>query len=471
MSTLAPSLKPAYIRIEKIDMDVDLVVSGGTIVSGAGYRRADVAIAGTKIVEVAPDLSQLEAERRIDASGRFILPGLFDAHNHPYYDENLQHFSRAAAYGGITTLVPFVSGSSMAGGVIRDVKDAAREFIDEVATTSYLDCGGHAILSGRDVEDGSIAALRSLGFNSFKVFLAFPGVRMLTDDQVFDTMRQVKAAGGICMVHCENGPVTDLLEREFRASGRTTGHDYLASRPAELENESVYRVLSLATIADCPVYVVHLSSSESLNVVESFRRRERITVFAETCTHYLTLTGEDQVALGTKAKVSPPFRESSDIDGLWEGLVSGSINVLATDTSGQLLSKKMAAGDDYFAAPYGVPGVEEFVRVIVAEATRRGFDPLPLMARSMAEQPASIFGLADRKGSIEVGKDADLAIFAPDSRWVIRSRDQHGLSDFSLYEGLSGVGEVVWTCQRGRVVLEDGSVRATPGQGIFLPAN
>lgn len=447
----------------------DLLVLGGEIVSGTGYRRADIAVRDGVITEVARDLSGYEAPTLVDATGRFILPGLIDAHNHPYFDEDLEHFSRAAAFGGVTTLLSFVAGRKGQTNQIGTV-EAAAAYIEEVRQASYLDCGGHAILSSEDI-GVAIQPLRALGFGSFKVFLAFPGVRMLTDDQVYAAMRQVAEVGGICMVHCENGLVTDLIERELRERGDLDGHAYLASRPPELEAEAVYRALSLAAVADCPAYIVHVSSDESARIVCEFRRRCGPPVYAETCLHYLCFTGEEQAAMGPRAKISPPFRSADDRDGLWRRVAAQSIDVVATDASGQLLAKKEFAGADYLSAPYGIPGVEDFVRVLAAEARAHDLDPLPLLALNLAERPAAIFGIGDRKGSIAPGKDGDLAIFDPEAEWIIRGAEQHGKSDYSLYEGRSGKGCVTWTCQRGQIVLADGKVSDRRGSARFLAAS
>ncbi len=450
----------------------DLLITGGEIVSSRGRQRADVAVRDGLIAEVAPDLSAWRAERRHDATGHYVLPGLFDAHNHPYYDENLEQFSLAAAHGGITTLIPFVSGSRIGTDAVPEgIVGAAERFLEEVRTWSYLDCGGHAILSPDDDVEAALPALWDLGFSSYKVFLAFPGSRMLTDDQVFVAMCRIARAGGVCMIHCENGPVTDLLECQLRADGRVAGDDYLRSRPAQLEEEAVYRALSLAAIAQCPAYIVHISSQESLRIVEAFRQRGGPPIFAETCLHYLRITGQEQVKLGPRAKISPPCRSTEDRDGIWRHVLAGNVDVIATDASGQLLAKKEAAGSDYLSAPYGIPGVEEFFRVLIATAEDRGVDALPIVARTMAEEPARIFGLGARKGSIEVGKDADLTVFDPDADWTIRADSHHGRSDYSLYEGVSGKGSITWTYQRGRPVLADGTVVANPGDAVFLSGN
>lgn len=445
----------------------DLIVRGGTVVSADGARRADVAIREGAIVAVSDDLSQWMAVEERDATDHFVLPGLIDAHNHPYYDEDIGTFSRAAAAGGITTLVPFVAGASMSGGQRRGIVEAVAEFANMVQDVSVLDCGAHAILSPGDDLVSAVRDLAELGVRSVKVFLAFPGVRMLTDDHVFGVMRAVAEVGGICMAHCENGPVSDLLEREYRAAGRAGGTDYLASRPAELEAEATYRTLSLARLADCAAYIVHISSAEALDLVRRFRKIGGPPVYAETCLHYLRLTGDEQVALGPAAKISPPCRTAKDRDELWNGIRSGEVDVISTDASGQLLANKQRTGDDYFAAPYGIPGVEEFVRVLTAEAESRGVDPLPLLAEFLAERPARIFGLR-RKGKIAEGYDADLTIYDPSAEWTVQSRNFHGRSDYSLYEGTAGCGAVTWTCQRGRTVFDGEVVAAAPGSALFL---
>lgn len=448
-------------------MQADLLVRGGTLVTPSGARRADVAVRGDTIVAVDESLAGWLAPEERDATGCYVLPGLIDAHNHPYYDEDIGAFSRSAAAGGITTLIPFCAGSSMSGGVKRSILEAVAELTRLVRDVSVLDCGTHAILSPDDEPVGAVKGLADIGVRSVKVFLAFPGARMLTDDAVFEVLRAVAATGGVCMAHCENGLVSELLERELRLAGHTTGSDYLASRPVELEAEATYRFLSLARLARCPAYVVHISAREALDSVRRFREMGGSPVYAETCLHYLSLTGADQVAIGPRAKISPPCREPADRDALWEGVRARDLDVVSTDASGQLRASKDRAGEDYLASPYGIPGVEEFVRVLTAQAAARGIDPLPMLADLLAYRPARIFGLR-RKGSIAVGYDADLTIFDPEVEWTVRADKLQGRSDYSLYEGTSGRGAIVWTCQRGRAVLDGETIVAEPGRARFL---
>lgn len=446
--------------------EVDLLITGGEIVSSRGYRRGDVAISDGVIVDIGSELSY-QATRRVEADGCFLLPGLFDVHNHPYYDEDLEQFSFAAAAGGLTGLMSFVVGHPASPDEHVDIIDAGQEFIDQVASTSYLDCGGHIILSERDEFGSAIPRLRALGYGTFKVFMAFPGTRMLSDEQIYVVMQRIVDVGGICMVHCENGSVITHLERALREAGKTDGLAYLASRPAELETEAVFRALSLALLAQCPTYIVHVSSGESMRVIGDFRRRTTLPIYAETCPHYLCLTGEEQVALGARAKISPPCRTAKDRDALWHDVVAGAIDTVGTDASGQLLAHNEVSGVDYLGGRFGIPGVEECVKVMTATAAAHGEDPLPLLARTMAERPAEIFRLP-QKGTIAIGRDADIALFDPDQKWTIRASEQLGRSDYSLYEGLEGQGCIVWSCQRGRPVLVDGEVQSSPGSATFL---
>lgn len=449
-------------------MTYDLVVHSGLVVDGDGVRSADVAITDGVVVEVAPEIDRSRARDSYDASRRYVLPGVIDAHNHPYYADDIEAFSLAAAAGGVTTLIPFAGRQWHGGG--HTLFETVTEFIGNGERSSYLDFGAHAIVSPGDDMATAIPALYDRGVASFKAFTAFPGNRMLDDGQILTLMELLAARDGLCMVHCENGHAVESLERRMRAAGDVGADAYGRSRPALVESEAVYRALSLAEVTGCDAYIVHVSAAESIEVLRSFRSRPGPARYAETCTHYLMLTDEDQQRLGGPAKISPPMRGSRDRDALWAALRAGEIDVVASDASGQTLAGKRPGETNFFDVPFGLPGVEHMLPLMVhAGLHERGLG-LPALVRALCERPADIFGLGHRKGRLQPGLDGDLVVYDPFPAWTVGSGGFHGNSDYSVYAGRAGFGKPALTVQRGQIVLRDGVVVGRPGAGSFLPA-
>lgn len=452
-------------------MPHDLLIHGGLVVTGERVRRADIAITDGVVAELAPELDPASAREVYDATRRYVFPGVIDAHNHPYYADDIEAFSQAAAAGGVTTLVPFAGRQWHGGPDGQSLTDTVAQFIAAGEASSYLDFGAHAILSPGDDPAVCVPDLLARGVASFKVFTAFPGVRMLDDGAILGLMRQLADAGALCMVHCENGHAAAHLETWLRGQGRVSAADYGPSRPALLESEAVYRALALAETAGCDCYIVHVSAARSLAVLRDFRSRPGPARYAETCPHYLFLDENDQQRIGGPAKISPPVRAAADRDALWQAIRDGVIDVVASDASGQTLAGKRPGETNYFDIPYGLPGVEQMLPLTVDEALHAREVGLTTLARLFCENPADIFGLADRKGRLAPGLDGDVVVYDPFPSWRVRAADQHGNSDYSVYEGRPVLGRPVLTVQRGHIVLRDGVLLGAPGAGTFLAAS
>ena len=450
----------------------DVQIRGGVLVNSRELRLADVFIRNGVVDSIEVPESGKKARQVIDAKGKFVLPGIVEAHLHPVYADRLDTLSKAAVYGGITTLIPYI-GAVKAWGVEGNLWDAVNYFIDEGARDSVIDFGLHCSLVAGDMAEleNLVPKICARGVRSFKGFMAYKKRGMyLSDRDVLRILSTLKDNGGLFCVHAENGDLCDFLEEEFAAAGKTGPEYYGPSRPGITEAEATFRILSFANVLDCPMYIVHVSTKEALDVIAMFRRWNKAPIFTETCTHYLTLTNEDTLRLGTLAKVSPPLREKDDVDALWQAIIAGKIDVIGSDTAGHMLKSKEPRFGNVFNAASGLPGQETMFTVTYDEGFNRRGVSLCRLVELMAEKPARIFGLYPRKGVLQAGSDADVLIFDPTREHIINATNQHTKTDYSMYENRRVLGAPELVMQRGEVLLENGELKATKGRARFLEA-
>lgn len=450
----------------------DVQIRGGVLVNSRELRLADVFIRNGVVDSIELPESGKTARRVIDAKGKFVLPGIVEAHLHPVYADRLDTLSKAAVYGGITTLIPYI-GAVKAWGVEGNLWDAVNYFIDEGARDSVIDFGLHCSLVSGDLAEleSLVPKICARGVRSFKGFMAYKKRGMyLSDRDLLRILSVLRDNGGLFCVHAENGDLCDFLEDGFAAAGKTGPEYYGPSRPGITEAEAAFRILSFAKVLDCPMYIVHVSTKEAMDVIEMFREWNSAPIFAETCTHYLTLTNEDTLRLGTLAKVSPPLREKDDVDALWQAIIAGKIDVIGSDTAGHLLKSKEPRFGNVFNAASGLPGQETMFTVTYDEGFNRRGVSLCRLVELMAEKPAKIFGLYPRKGVLQAGSDADVLIFDPTREHVINATKAHTKTDYSMYENRRVLGAPELVMQRGEVLLENGELKATKGRARFLEA-
>ncbi|MGB9890547.1 MAG: hypothetical protein ACPLTQ_12905, partial [Anaerolineae bacterium] len=306
----------------------DLLLTGGLLVTGAGIRRADVGIRGEAVAAVAPDLQGHPAREAIDVTGHYILPGAIDVHVHPVYEDDVEACSRVAAYGGITTLLHFAyarTGESLLEQVERMLEDGRAR--------SRLDFGLHGGLFEAPRQVPEIPRVMELGVRTFKFFLAYVKQKWYTDDyHLLWAMHLLAERGGMAMVHAENGGGIDYLEDRYweELGGPDAAHFFSVSHPSALEEEAVFRAICMAEVADCPLYVAHVTSARALRPIRQARAEGR-RVFAETCAQYLTLTEDLLRTRGALAKIGPPLRTDADREALWQALADGTLSVVSSD--------------------------------------------------------------------------------------------------------------------------------------------
>lgn len=457
------------------DPRVDTIVHSGQVATACDAYPASVAIKDEKIVAVAADDLMPDANRHIDASGKYVLPGLIDCHIHlgPEYDD-WKTGAIAAAHAGLTTLIAFGLYDDQAKEPLPHAVERLRA---EVERDSVLDVGLHFILCNQPYVLEGLPRAFELGVTSYKMFMTYkkrPN-RMCSDDFICRAMETIATHGGIAQLHCENGDVIDYLENKAIAEGRVHPRDFPATCPDWAEEEAINRAIRLGGLTGCPVYVVHLSSQLGLERIKQAQAAGQC-VWTETCPQYLLLTDEEMERWGPLAKMGPPLRRADgpDQDALWAGLASGHIATIGSDHAPRAKSAKEPGWKNIFVdpsgkpIPFGSPSVETMVPLIYSQGVVNRGLPIWWMARVLAENPARIFGLYPKKGAIRVGADADLLIIDPDADWTISVADHHGMAGWTLYEGWKVHGRPWMTLLRGEILLNQGKLEQSAGYGRYL---
>ena len=458
----------------------DLLVLGGTVVTTAGSRRADVAVRGGSIEAVEPDLSGLAANARevIDATGLLVLPGCIDVHTHTRVasDAEPDRFyldSLAAAFGGTTTFLAFNNpGTGSSPAARRSILTGIEEFRRVTRSDSAVDFAlSPAILGGMDDPLGELPAMVAAGVPTAKAFMVFDF--RLADRSIFDAMRILGDRGGLLEVHCEDPVLIDAAVEAALQRGDTSPRHHATTRSTEAEAVATHRAMAFGQAADAPVHVVHLSCAAALRFVAE-ARAAGVRATAETCPHYLVLTearyDEADPLECAKSVISPPLRSRADVDALWAGLAAGELSMVATDhVPDRVAVEKGAAarGAAFDKISNGAPGIETLLTIVYGRGVARGRLTIERMVDLLATTPARRFGF-ERKGAIEVGRDADLVLFDSAARRTIRATDLHHTSDYTPYEGMEVEGAVRSVLVRGRPVIRDGVAVGDRGFGQFV---
>lgn len=435
-----------------------ILIKNGRMVRKEGIELADLSIVDGKIDSIGRDLT-VKADRTIDATDLFVLPGLIDPHTHPVYLDDLQSLPVTAAYGGVTTLIHYAYAKPGEGLI-----DTIERFREEGLAVSILDFALHGGLFDPENQAGEIPEAYKAGVTSYKMFMTYAKLGWMTDDyQLMRTLDIIGRVGGMGMVHAENGLATDYLEDRMLERGDDPVSSFVATRPAILEAEAIHRAIAMAHVAGSPIYIPHMTAR--LGVEEVARARERgFYVYAETCPQYLTLTEEDLIRQGPLVKIGPPLRSEEDRRALWAGIATGTIDTVASDHA----AKEKSIDDDFFDAPYGSPQVETMLPLVYHGGVNGGWITISRLVEAMSENPARIFGLYPRKGALLPGSDGDVVLFDPNAEWTIEHATQHSNAPYTAYEGRRVLGRVVMTISRGEILVEEGELKARPGRAEFL---
>ncbi len=438
----------------------DKLIRGGLVVTGSGIRKVDVGVLGEQIVAVEASLSSQGVQRVIDASGKYVMPGVIDVHAHPVYEDDLGGLSYLAAHGGTTTLIHYAYARP---GM--KLLDTVKKFQEDGLKKSFLDFALHGALFDPASQIEEIPNCFELGITSYKMFMTYAKLKWMTDDYHLTwAMDVIGRCGGLTMVHAESGLVTDYLEDRSLKKGEDQKEVFVKTRPDYLEAEAIYRAICISVVMDCPLYVVHISTARGAEVVQQ-KRSEGLLVYGETCPQYLSLTDADLQRLGPLAKIGPPLRTDMDRFALWRAVQQGHIDVIASDHA----PKDKKLHDPFFEAPFGSPQAETMLTIAYDEGVNTGRIHPCRLVQVLSENPAKIFGLYPKKGALEKGSDADIVIFDPHEVHTIQSKTQHSGVHYTVYEGRKCLGKPVLTMQRGKVLVENGEMKGVPGIGKFLP--
>ena len=453
-------------------MQVDTIIKNCKIVRHDGILDAGLAIERGKIVALAKESELPDAKTIIDGKGNFVIPGIVDAHVHLQYppgidpESNIRAETRACAAGGCTTLIHLLAPAD-------NIKDQAKEFVGLYEKNAYVDLALSARIYTRE-NISQISEIYDYGINSVKLLLPYKGSEAvwkgrsggIDDGIVYLTFKEVArlARQGrdiFVRVHCENVEIFLGIKNEFLEQGLEPG-SWNEVRTRVCEQESMQKCLYLAEITGCPIYVVHMTIKEGLQLLTK-AKAQGVNVMTETCVQYLTQNTDNVDPI--LSKVNPPIRESEDNEKLWEALRNGSIDVVATDHAPVPKSMKQ----NFWNATPGMPGSETFLPLMLSEGVNKGRISLERLVDVCCYSPARKFGLAPRKGVLDIGSDADLVLIDLEKEDIALENPMYSNSDFSTVAGKKIKGWPTLTMLRGKIVVKDQKVTGESGYGRYVP--
>ncbi len=445
---------------------MDLIIKNGTIVTASDIYRADIGIENGKIRQIGLGLGA--ADKEIDVKGRYILPGLIDAHTHVDIKfqgcqsvEDFYSGTAAAANGGVTTIIDYVIPDS--GDTL---EQALAIWKDKAKGKAVVDYSFHiAMLEPDEINISQMADMVTEGFPSFKIFMSDNFDYQSTP--FLDVMVKAGKLSAIVNVHAEDGGCLCHISQRFKREGRTGSTNFAASRPPLTEGIAAQRAVGLAQLAETPLYLVHLSCSEGVEAVNQARQRGQI-VYGETRPCYLlmsdaALSGEN----GDLYTSWPPLRNESQLEAMWQYLNQNILQVIATDHDGWSRQQKQQQQDvENMLA--GMPQLETYLSLLYTEGILKKRMQWNRLVEVCCTNPAKIFGMYPEKGTLAIGSDADLVVFDTNQETIIEAKNLHSRSDFDPYAGWTVKGRPVMTFSRGELIMQNNRILASPGRGQLI---
>lgn len=453
---------------------MDLKIIGGKIVTARQIYKADIGISRGMISHIQINLDQ-PAKETIDASGMLIFPGIIDAHVHmslpaggTVTNEDFESGTKAAACGGVTTIIDFAAQEKG-----KTLAEAIRKRRAEADGKVAIDYALHVVpTEWNRLTANEMVRLIGNGFTSFKMYMIYARAGLQSDDAaIFSALEQTARYGGLVTVHAESSNVLDMLVERYHNKTdmkKYGAYCHVLSRPNFIEAEAVSRAVTWAEATGGRLYIVHMSTAEGVEIVRRAKGRG-VNVYAETCPHYLLF--DDSIYKkpnGHLYATAPQVKKRSDQKALWRALAEGVISAVATDNCTFTRMQKNRWLGDFTKIPCGLPGVETLLPLLYSYGVAHKRISLYKMIELLTENPAKLFGLFPRKGAISLGSDADLVIFDPKKSVTISHKSLQTDCDWSPYEGMKVTGYPVMTLCRGNIVAKGGRFIGQAGYGKLL---
>jgi len=459
---------------------MSLLIKNGRIITADADYVADIFIDGEIIHTIGKNLP-VNTDDIIDATGKLVFPGGIDPHVHldmpfmgTFSSDNYETGTRAALFGGTTMVIDFI---------LQKQGNSLRAALEEWKGRSDGNCiGDYSFhMAVTDFNDNTKKEIKDFiekeGISSFKTFMAYKGALMIDDRQMIGLMEEVKQHGGLINVHATNGDMIDYLIAKHRGEGKLSPLYHYLSQPEVTEAEAAERFVDMSHYTGCPGYIVHLTCEGALNAVRNATKRNQ-KVFVETCIQYLILDAslyeKDPIGIGfegAKWVMSPPLREKKDQETLWAGINQGLVQVVATDHCPFMWEQKKMGEKDFSKIPNGHPAIENRLELLFSEGVVKNRITLNKYVEVACTNPAKIFGMFPRKGTIAIGSDADIVIFDPHEKHTLSANTHHMNVDYSGYEGWELTGKVKTVLLRGQVAVDDEKCLLQKGYGKFIKRN
>ncbi|HSK12699.1 MAG TPA: dihydropyrimidinase [Phnomibacter sp.] len=451
---------------------MSVLIKNGKVVTVSEIFDGDVYVEGEQVVAMGRDLA-IQAEKTIDATGKFVFPGGIDPHVHlslpfmgTFSSDDYTTGTRAALFGGTTMVIDFIIQTQG-----KSLHDALSTWQEKSVGKAIGDYSYHMAVTdfNKGVADEVVAMINEEGITSFKTFMAYKGALMIDDGQMVQLMQVVKQHGGMVTVHATNGDMIDSLIAQHRAEGKLSPLYHYLSQPEVTEAEASARFCDMLHYTGCPGYIVHLTCEGALNAVRKATLRNQ-KIFVETCSQYLMLDASlyERDFEGAKWVMSPPLREKKDQEALWAGINQNLVHVVGTDHCPFMWEQKKMGEHDFSKIPNGHPAIEHRMELMYSEGVHKGKISLSKFVELTSTNAAKIFGMYPRKGSLAIGSDADIVIFDPNKKHTISANTHHMNVDYSSYEGWEVMGKVETVLLRGKVAIEKNECFLSPGYGQFI---
>ena len=449
------------------------LIRGGTVVTATDVNHADILIEGEVVSQLARRVNE-SGHSVVDASGCYVIPGGIDPHTHldmPFGGtvtaDDFQSGTIAAALGGTTTIIDFALHQRG-----KSLHEALQTWHDKAKGKAVIDYAFHlTIADGRDETMNEIPEIiEKEGVNSFKVFMAYKGVLQVDDETIFKTLRAAARSGGLVQLHAENGDVIEVMIAEARKKGHKEPKHHALTRPVEAEGEATSRGIRLAEMAGAPLYVVHVSSAMAADVISDGRKRG-LPIYGETCPQYLVCDASDYerpAFAGANYVMSPPLRDKWNQSVLLRKLKNLELQAFGSDQcSFNHKGQKELGKEDFSKIPNGAPTIEDRLAILYQVGVNSGVLGLNTFVAVTATNPAKLFGLFPRKGTIAVGSDADIVVWDPKPERTISAQSHHMNVDNNIFEGMRVKGQPRHVFSRGQKIVDAGKFTGSPGAGKF----